>query len=88
MVILEIERSYPDFGGLLGEHKWNEFLKNPTDEEKDRLSQIFYCIYTSGRDAQKDGKHLFFVLNFVFIQFPQAGRGLMCKMHGLKIGAP
>ena len=40
MVILEIERSFRGFDGLLGEHRWSEFLKSLTNEEKDHVSKI------------------------------------------------
>jgi hypothetical protein len=40
---------------LLGEHRWSDFLRNPSEEEKGRVSQIFYCTYSTGRQAQKDG---------------------------------
>jgi hypothetical protein len=66
MVILEIERSYRGIDKLLGEHKWKEFLKNPTDEEKDRASQVFYCLYTKGRDVQKDGQCFVSTQDLVF----------------------
>ncbi|KAK7057940.1 hypothetical protein R3P38DRAFT_2843746 [Favolaschia claudopus] len=54
-VLLEVDCSYPHFERLLGEHRWSEFLKKPTEEEKGRVSQIFYCTYPTGRAAQKDG---------------------------------
>ena len=55
MVLLEIDKNYTHNDRLLGEHRWQEFLKNPSKEEKDRVSQIFHCLYTTGREAQKDG---------------------------------
>ncbi|TFK33533.1 hypothetical protein BDQ12DRAFT_657809 [Crucibulum laeve] len=55
MVLLEVDKSFPDSQLLLGEHRWSEFLRDPIDEEKDRVSQIFYCLYDNGRAAQKDG---------------------------------
>ncbi|KAJ6626718.1 hypothetical protein B0H10DRAFT_507938 [Mycena sp. CBHHK59/15] len=54
-VLLEVNRDYPHVDRLLGEHRWSEFLKNPSDEEAGRVSQIFYCVYSTGRQAQKDG---------------------------------
>jgi len=56
MVILEIEKSYKGFDSLLGEHRWNEFLSNPSDEERNCVSQVFYCLYKTDREVQKDGK--------------------------------
>jgi hypothetical protein len=55
MVLLEIDKTYPHNDRLLGEHKWSEFLRNPSEEEKGRVSQIFHSFYTTGREAQKDG---------------------------------
>ena len=56
MVILEISKDYKDIDRLLGEHRWKDFLRNPTDEESIRVSQVFYCLYKSGRDVQKNGQ--------------------------------
>lgn len=57
MIIIEVERSFDSWNSLLGEHKWGEFLRNPTFEEKDRVSQIFYCTLTTGRKVQKNGTY-------------------------------
>ncbi|KAJ7469325.1 hypothetical protein B0H11DRAFT_2043963 [Mycena galericulata] len=54
-VLLEINRDYPHPERLLGEHRWSEFLRKPSPEEAGRVSQIFYCVYSTGRQAQKDG---------------------------------
>ncbi|THH27337.1 hypothetical protein EUX98_g6853 [Antrodiella citrinella] len=56
MIIIEVARAFDNWSSLLGEHKWGEFLRNPTFEEKDRVSQIFYCTFTTGRKVQKHGK--------------------------------
>ncbi|KAJ3506377.1 hypothetical protein NLJ89_g6901 [Agrocybe chaxingu] len=55
MILLEIPKEFTDHGRLLGEHRWGEFLKNPTDEERDRYTQVFHSFYSKVRDAQKDG---------------------------------
>ncbi|KAG6918245.1 hypothetical protein DXG01_015619 [Tephrocybe rancida] len=55
MVLIEVDKKYPHNERLLGEHKWQEFLRNPTEEEADRVTQIFHSLYTTGREAQKDG---------------------------------
>jgi hypothetical protein len=55
MVILEIERRFPGIDNLLGEHRWNDFLRNPTAEERNKTSQVFYCLHKSDREVQKDG---------------------------------
>jgi hypothetical protein len=56
MVIIEVDRSYPHFDRILGEHRWSEFLQNPTQDEKDRVTRVFYCTYNSGRIVQKNGQ--------------------------------
>jgi hypothetical protein len=55
MVIVEIDKDYQNFKGVLGEHRWVEFLKEPTPEFDERKTQVFYCLYNSDRQAQKDG---------------------------------
>lgn len=70
MVLLEIDKSYPHIDRLLGEHRWSEFLKRPTHEEVERVTQIFFSLYDTGRAAQKDGERGFASLR------PQ--RRLMC----------
>lgn len=62
MILAEIERTFdPQIikERFLGEHKWSEFLLKPSEEEKNRVTQIFYSFYASHRDAQKDGKYSF-----------------------------
>ncbi|KAJ7648046.1 hypothetical protein FB45DRAFT_733077 [Roridomyces roridus] len=54
-VLLEVRRDYEHPERLLGEHRWSEFLKKPSDEEQGRVTQIFYSTYSTGRQAQKDG---------------------------------
>ncbi|KAL4260373.1 hypothetical protein AB1N83_009377 [Pleurotus pulmonarius] len=55
IILVEMDRSYKHFERLLGEHMWAKFLKNPTSEEKPRMTRVYYSTYPSGRDAQKDG---------------------------------
>lgn len=55
MVLLEIDKKYPHNNRLLGEHRWSEILRNPSNEEQGRASRIFHSFYTTGREAQKDG---------------------------------
>ncbi|KAJ3995659.1 hypothetical protein F5050DRAFT_257901 [Lentinula boryana] len=56
MVIIEVDRAFKDeHRTLLGEHRWIEFLKQPSDEERSCCSQIFHSVYTDHRGAQKDG---------------------------------
>ncbi|KAF5374649.1 hypothetical protein D9615_009009 [Tricholomella constricta] len=55
MVLIEVDKKYPHTARLLGEHKWTNFLNNPSKEETGKVSQIFHCLYNTGRAAQKDG---------------------------------
>ncbi|KIM44408.1 hypothetical protein M413DRAFT_24911 [Hebeloma cylindrosporum] len=43
MVLIEVSKSFTDHGRLLGEHRWVDILKNPTEEEKQGSSRIFHC---------------------------------------------
>ncbi|CAK5277546.1 unnamed protein product [Mycena citricolor] len=54
-VIIEVDRSYAYPERLLGEHRWDEFLQDPDDDEKGCVSKVFFCTYTSGREVQKNG---------------------------------
>ncbi|KII95466.1 hypothetical protein PLICRDRAFT_170114 [Plicaturopsis crispa FD-325 SS-3] len=55
MVVIEIERDFPRFKDLLGEHRWSEFLKTPSKEEQGKVSRIYYCRLDTGRNVQKNG---------------------------------
>jgi hypothetical protein len=89
MVIIEIKRDFDDFNRLLGEHRWNEFLKNPSAEERDKVTRVYYCVYNSGRQVQKNGvcHKLFFHNNHRAVRPVQVGKGLMLKKAGLEGGA-
>ncbi|KAI0765710.1 hypothetical protein BD413DRAFT_434205, partial [Trametes elegans] len=54
-VIIEIDEAFTNWKGLLGEHKWSEFLKEPNDVGR-FVSKVFYCTYNTDRDVQKTGK--------------------------------
>ena len=54
-IILEISEEYGDWRRILGEHRWAEFLKNPTPEEARLRSQIFFCTADTPRKIQKKG---------------------------------
>lgn len=56
MVIIEVNRNFPDFNNLLGEHRWRNFLRKPSQDEEDRVSKVFYCTYSTGREVQKYGE--------------------------------
>lgn len=71
MVIIEVNRDYQDFDRILGEHRWSEFLTSPTKEESGRVTQVFYCTYSTGRIVQKNGTfcaHEIAVLRSVAVQ--------------------
>ncbi|OBZ69908.1 hypothetical protein A0H81_10374 [Grifola frondosa] len=55
MLIVEIQREVPQLENILGEHTWSEFLRNPGDQEKDRVSRLFFCTLGTGRAVQKEG---------------------------------
>lgn len=54
-IILEIRDTFKDWRVILGEHRWEEILKVPADNEKEQCSQIFYCRFTHDREVQKHG---------------------------------
>jgi hypothetical protein len=88
MVIIEVKRDFDGFDRLLGEHKWNEFLRNPSKEEREKVTRVYYCVYNSGRQVQKNGA---FVVASWFSQpihhLVKVGRGLMPRKVGSETGA-
>jgi hypothetical protein len=56
MVIVEIRRDYDGFAKVLGEHRWSEFLRDPSEEEVSKSTKVFYCRYTTGREVTKVGE--------------------------------
>ncbi|KAJ3803839.1 hypothetical protein F5876DRAFT_84319, partial [Lentinula aff. lateritia] len=64
MVIIEVDRAFRDdeHRTLLGEHRWSEFLKQPSEEERRCCSKIFCSVYNDHRGAQKDGWNTISVL--------------------------
>lgn len=56
MIIIEIDRDFGEWNKLLGEHRWSEVFKKCAPEDKDRVSQIFWCEFNTGRRVQKYGK--------------------------------
>ncbi|EGO00551.1 hypothetical protein SERLA73DRAFT_38629, partial [Serpula lacrymans var. lacrymans S7.3] len=61
MVIIEVARDYQHFDRILGEHRWSEFLVNPTGELQDQITRVYYCTYSTGRQVQKYGWKRVFV---------------------------
>ena len=55
MVVIEVDRDFESFDRLLGLHTWSEFLQNPSDEQLDKVSKVFYCTYNTGRLVEKHG---------------------------------
>ena len=53
--MIEVDRYFDRFDGLLGLHTWSKFLSMPSEEEKDKSSKIFYCTYNTGRQVEKSG---------------------------------
>lgn len=53
-VLLEIEKG-TELSGMLGEHRWAEVLRDPREGEKERASRVYYSVYRTTRDANKDG---------------------------------
>ncbi|KAJ7731664.1 hypothetical protein B0H16DRAFT_1329220, partial [Mycena metata] len=64
-VLLEINREYAHPERLLGEHRWSDFLRNPSQQEAGRVSQIFYSVYNTGRSA-----HPTFLSPLPFLFYP------------------
>ncbi|KAF8343648.1 hypothetical protein F5887DRAFT_1282905 [Amanita rubescens] len=54
-VIFAVDKLYALPERLLGEHRWDEFLKKPDKSEAGYKSQIFYSTYKTDRELQKDG---------------------------------
>ncbi|KAH8984209.1 hypothetical protein EDB86DRAFT_164127 [Lactarius hatsudake] len=54
MVIIEVDREFDRFHELLGVHVWSEFLTNPTEDQMDKSSTMFYSTYNTAR-LVKDG---------------------------------
>jgi len=55
MVFIEVDRYFDRFDELLGLHTWSEFLLQPTKEQMDKSSKVFYCTYNTGRLVEKNG---------------------------------
>ena len=55
MVLIEVDRDFENFDQLLGMHTWSEFLQEPSPEQLDKVSKVFYCTYNTGRLVEKHG---------------------------------
>ncbi|KAI0736078.1 hypothetical protein C8Q76DRAFT_594845, partial [Earliella scabrosa] len=53
-IILAIDESMPDFGKILGAHKWSAFLTDP-GSESEHVSKVFYSTYRSDQDVRDAG---------------------------------
>lgn len=49
-------RPREEWRSLLGAHHWNEILISPTEHEKDKVSRVYFCMYNTGRQVQKNGR--------------------------------
>ena len=56
MVIIEVERTFGEWNSLLGEHRWAEVFKKCEPGDKDRVTQIFWCEFNTGRRVEKYGE--------------------------------
>lgn len=55
-VLLEIGKHKPLLDKILGEHKWNEILVHPSEDEAKSFSQVFPCALTTASNVKKDGQ--------------------------------
>lgn len=76
MILLEVSKSFTDHGRLLGEHRWNDILKEPDELEKKSVSQVFHSFYNRLRDCQKDG--------MFYEKFPKPCLAHTIKLEGWK----
>lgn len=71
-MIIEVAKEYEHaFNGtgwkrLLGKHKWSEILTDPSPEERELESRVFFCVYSSARDVEKKGDASFASGLYVF----------------------
>ena len=73
MVVIEVDRYFEGFDGLLGLHTWPKFLLKPNEEEKDKSSKIFYCTYNTGRQVEKSGPSVYRSTLFPLLTFGKGG---------------
>ena len=55
MVIIEVDSEFDRFNDLLGRHSWSNILLEPTEEQSDKSSEVFYCTLNTGRLVEKNG---------------------------------
>ena len=55
MVIIEVDCGFDGFNNVLGKHSWSNILLEPTPEQLDKSSEIFYCTLNTGRLVEKSG---------------------------------
>jgi hypothetical protein len=53
--VIEVDRDFDSFDRLLGLHTWSKFLQKPSEEQRDKVSKVFYCTYNTGRLVEKHG---------------------------------
>ncbi|KAI0688996.1 hypothetical protein BC835DRAFT_283150 [Cytidiella melzeri] len=69
MIIIEVSRDFGEWNTLLGEHRWSEVFKKCDPKEKERVSQIFWCQFNTGRQVQKYGWKRVYVEDRWFAQW-------------------
>ncbi|KAH9058216.1 hypothetical protein EDB87DRAFT_1578208 [Lactarius vividus] len=97
MVVIEVDREFDRFDELLGSHAWSEFLLEPSEEQMDKYSKVFYCTYNTGRLVEKNGwkrvnieEHWFqgWFANNSVIKFPYPKTSYCDVPSEAKTGAP
>ena len=56
MVIIAVDCEFDRFDDLLGKHTWSKMLVDPTSEESDKSSEVYFCNLKTGRDVEKKGR--------------------------------
>ena len=47
-----------------GAHNWADIFKSPTEDEKDRVSKVFWCTLNIGREVEKAGQEIRYERHF------------------------
>ena len=80
--MIEVDRDFDSFDKLLGLHTWSEFLQQPSEEELDKTSKVFYCTYNTGRLVEKNGPSLRVAPPLMLTHAPQVGNVSISKSIG------
>ncbi|KAF8515340.1 hypothetical protein BU17DRAFT_67931 [Hysterangium stoloniferum] len=60
VVLIEVNRHYPDFRKLLGAHKWSDFVLNP-GVHHDKVTRIYFSTLANVRAVEKAGWKRIFI---------------------------